>query len=149
MATEWHLPAHIYGYVNNLPSMMLAADFIVCKAGGLIVSEALAAGLPLLVIEAIPGQETGNVDYIVRGEAGTFAENPVAALETICHWLAQDGAALRERRSRARQLGRPEAAIRVAELAWQAAEADPQQRERRLSPPVPWLRDILAGLERG
>ena len=46
---EWHLPAHVYGYVNNMPSLMMAADFIVCKAGGLIVSEALAAGLPALV----------------------------------------------------------------------------------------------------
>jgi UDP-N-acetylglucosamine:LPS N-acetylglucosamine transferase len=56
-AWAWHQPAHVYGYVNDMPSLMLAADLIVCKAGGLIVSEALAAGLPLLLVEVIPGME--------------------------------------------------------------------------------------------
>ncbi len=79
---EWHLPAHVYGYVDDMASMMLAADFVVCKAGGLIVSEALAAGLPLLLVEAIPGQETGNADYVVRGDAGVLVDNALDALIT-------------------------------------------------------------------
>ena len=84
---EWHLPAHVYGYVDNMASLMLAADFIVCKAGGLIVSEALAAGLPLLLVEAIPGQETGNADYVVRGDAGVLVDNALDALATAFHWV--------------------------------------------------------------
>ena len=91
---EWHLPAHVYGYVDNMASLMLAADFIVCKAGGLIVSEALAAGLPLLLVEAIPGQETGNAEYVVRGDAGVLVDDALDALMTAFHWLDGNGAEL-------------------------------------------------------
>ncbi len=68
---EWHLPrARLWLPVDDMPVLMLAAIFIVCKAGGLIVSEALAAGLPLLLVEAILGQETGNAEYVEQGVAG-------------------------------------------------------------------------------
>jgi 1,2-diacylglycerol 3-beta-galactosyltransferase len=59
--TEWKGKVHVYGLVNNMPDLMHAADFIVCKAGGLIITESLACGLPLILYEALPGQEVGNV----------------------------------------------------------------------------------------
>jgi 1,2-diacylglycerol 3-beta-galactosyltransferase len=138
----WHLPAHVHGYVDDMASMMLAADFIVCKAGGLIVSEALAAGLPLLLVEAIPGQETGNADYVLRGGAGVLVADALDALTTVFHWLDHDGAELLRRGAEARQLGNPHAAARVAELAWEAALQGPQRRERRLVAQSPLLRNL-------
>jgi 1,2-diacylglycerol 3-beta-galactosyltransferase len=141
--TEWHLPAHVYGYVSDMAHLMQAADFIVCKAGGLIVSEALAAGLPLLLVEAIPGQETGNAGYVVQGGAGELAPDPLDALACVCHWLEHEGALLAEKAARARQLGRPQAAYRVADLAWEAAQRGPQGREHRLLSQLPLLRELL------
>lgn len=145
--TEWHTPAHVYGYVTDMASLMLAADFIVCKAGGLIVSESLAAGLPLLLVEAIPGQETGNADYVVRGGAGELVENPLDALIAVFHWLERGGAELARRAENARRLGSPRAAFRVADLAWDAAQQGPQRRERRWASQLPVLRNLLSGLE--
>lgn len=141
--TEWHMPAHVYGYVSEMAPLMQAADFIVCKAGGLIVSEALAAGLPLLLVEVIPGQETGNAEYVVQGGAGELAADPLDALTCVCHWLEHEGALLAERAGRARQLGRPQAAYRVADLAWEAAQRGPQNREHRLLSQLPLLRELL------
>jgi 1,2-diacylglycerol 3-beta-galactosyltransferase len=54
--TDWHIPVVVYNLVDNMPTLMHAADFIVCKAGGLIVTEALACGLPLMLIDVIEGQ---------------------------------------------------------------------------------------------
>jgi 1,2-diacylglycerol 3-beta-galactosyltransferase len=139
---EWHLPAHVYGYVDNMASLMLAADFIVCKAGGLIISEALAAGLPPLLVEAIPGQETGNADYVVRGGAGVLVDNALDALATAFHWLDANGAELARRGAQARRLGNPQAAFRVAELAWQAALRGPLRRKHRLVAHSPLLRNL-------
>jgi UDP-N-acetylglucosamine:LPS N-acetylglucosamine transferase len=139
---EWHLPAHVYGYVDNMPSLLLAADFIVCKAGGLIISEALAAGLPVLLVEAIPGQETGNAEYVVRGGAGVLVDNALDALATAFHWLDRNGAELARRRAQARRLGNPQAAFRVAELAWQAALRGPLSRKHRLGAHSPLLRNL-------
>lgn len=142
-AEEWHLPAHVYGYVDSMASMMLAADFIVCKAGGLIVSEALAAGLPLLLVEALPGQEIGNADYVVSGNAGVLVGDALEALMMVFHWLKDDGAELARRTMASRRLGHPNAAYRVADLAWEAAQQGPQRRERRLNAQLPRLRDLL------
>jgi 1,2-diacylglycerol 3-beta-galactosyltransferase len=119
--TEWHAVTHIYNFVSNMPTMMHAADCIICKAGGLIVTEALACGLPLLLVDVLPGQEAGNADYAVKGGAGDLVDGPVAALETIYHWLDQNEALLEERARNARSLGRPRAAYEIAELAWEAA----------------------------
>ena len=143
-ARAWHQPAHVYGYVEDMSSLMLAADFIVCKAGGLIVSEALAAGLPLLLVQALPGQEVGNAAYVIEGGAGVLAADPLEVLVTVCHWLENGGAGLAERAARARALGRPGAAHRVAELAWEAAQRGAQQREHRFGRQIPLLQQILS-----
>jgi 1,2-diacylglycerol 3-beta-galactosyltransferase len=119
---DWHLPVHIYNFVDTMPAMMRAADAILCKAGGLIITEALACGLPLLLADVIPGQETGNADYVIEGGAGELARQPLDALESLHHWLARGGELLARRAACARRLGRPRAAYEVADLAWAAAE---------------------------
>jgi 1,2-diacylglycerol 3-beta-galactosyltransferase len=142
-SVEWHLPAHVYGFAENMADLIRAADFIVCKAGGLIISEALAAGLPLLLIEAIPGQETGNATLVVEGGAGEMAADALEALACAFHWLDRDGTLLAERAANARRLGRPDAAYRVAELAWQAAHTGALRAEHRLLAQIPLLRELL------
>lgn len=143
--TRWHQPAHIYGYVGELYKLIQAADFIVCKAGGLIVSEALAAGLPLLLVEALPGQEIGNAEYVVDGEAGALVEDPLQALASVYHWLEDDRALLNTCAANARKLGHPYAAYRVAELAWQSAQHGAVHREHRFLAQVPLLKQLLYG----
>jgi len=145
--TEWHLPTHVYGFVEDMAPMIRAADFIVCKAGGVIVSEALAAGRPLLLVEAIPGQETGNAEFVRQGGAGELAPEPLDALASVYHWLASGGALLASRATRASELGQPHAADRVAELTWQVAQQGTQHREHRLLAQVPLLRDLLSSLD--
>jgi 1,2-diacylglycerol 3-beta-galactosyltransferase len=122
--TEWHLPAHCYDFVDDMPTLMKASDAIICKAGGLIVTESLAAGLPLMLVDVLPGQETGNAEFVVEKGAGVLVEHPATALETIRHWVADDGALLAERARNARRLGHPRAAYQVAEIAWNAKTGD-------------------------
>ncbi len=115
--TEWHLPTYIYNFVDNLPMMIHAADFVISKAGGLIISETLAVGRPLILADFIEGQETGNANYIANAQAGEMATTPIDVLETVFHWLADGGKLLSERATFARALGRPRAAFEVLELA--------------------------------
>ena len=119
--TEWHLETHLYNFVTNMPTLMRSADCVLSKAGGLIVSEALACGLPLLLINAIPGQESGNVDYVVEGSAGDVARDPFEALEILCHWLTNKRELYKVRRQNARRLGYPQASYDVARLVWTVA----------------------------
>ncbi|RPI21839.1 MAG: glycosyltransferase, partial [Chloroflexota bacterium] len=88
--TEWHVETHCYNFVAEMGLFMRAADCILSKAGGLTVSEALACGLPLILIDVIPGQETGNANHVVSGNAGVLAKDPIEVLETVCHWLEKE-----------------------------------------------------------
>jgi UDP-N-acetylglucosamine:LPS N-acetylglucosamine transferase len=119
--TEWHKPAYVYNLVDNMPLLMQAADCTVGKAGGLYVAEALACGLPILLVDLIQGQETGNAEFVVDGGAGELANNPVEALESLFHWLEKDRQLLTERARNARRLGHPRAAYEAADLVWDAA----------------------------
>lgn len=100
---------------------MRAADCVLGKAGGLTVTETLACGLPIILINVIPEQETGNADYVVNGNAGDIAPDPMEVLEVMCHWLEKEGELYKVRSQNACSLGRPRAAYDVAELVWTAA----------------------------
>jgi len=128
---EWHVPYKIYNYIENVPLLMKAADFIVCKAGGLVITEALACGKPMLLIDAIPGQETGNADYVVQKEAGDLAREPIEVLETVAHWMMNGQGLLRKRAENACNLGRANAAYDVAQQVWLAGERSLAQAQPR------------------
>ncbi|MBN1249147.1 MAG: hypothetical protein JXC32_15920 [Anaerolineae bacterium] len=148
--TEWHVPARVSNFVDNLPELMHAADLIICKAGGLIVSETLAAGRPLLLVDVLPGQEVGNAEHVVNGGAGVHAQEPAMALEAVYHWLANDGAELAKRTAAAAALGRPRAAFDVADRAWQAAQRGPQptrHSSKDRTRLVTWLKSLNLRIE--
>lgn len=126
---EWHVPTHIHAFVSDMPAFLHASDCVLAKAGGLIVTETLAAGLPMLLTEVIPGQETGNAAFVVESGAGALAETPLDVLEAVCHWLADDHATLRAMADSARRAGKPDAARDVARLAQQFAQRSIAKRE--------------------
>jgi len=142
-SVEWHVPAHVHNFVDNMPDLMRASDVIVCKAGGLIVTESLARGLPLLLVDVIPGQEEGNAQYVVDGGAGRQVESPVDALETLFDWLNNDAALLAEAARNARKLGRPNAAYDVAECAWTLAQQTMRDQPEHLAKERPRISDLL------
>jgi 1,2-diacylglycerol 3-beta-galactosyltransferase len=141
--TEWHGVVHQYNFVDNLPVMMHASDFIVSKAGGLIVTEALACGLPLLLVDVTPGQEEGNADYVIKNGAAEWAKSPLAALETLCHWMDHSQELLTQRAQAARDLGRPRAAYTIADFVWSAAERGPLPIPANRTSLLPKLMDLL------
>ena len=142
-SVEWHTPAHVYNFVKNMPDLMRASDAVICKAGGLIVTESLARGLPLLLVDVIPGQEEGNALFVVDGGAGRQIESPVDALETLFDWLDNGGAQLAETARNAQQLGRPAAAYTVAEYAWMSAQRVTPDQPERYSKERPRISDLL------
>jgi len=83
----------------------------------------LACGLPLILVDVTPGQETGNANHVVSGHAGVLARDPIEVLETMRHWLEKDRRLYRRQALNARRLGHPRAACDVADLAWVAASS--------------------------
>jgi 1,2-diacylglycerol 3-beta-galactosyltransferase len=118
--THWELPAHIYGFVHNMPDMMRAADVLVTKAGPGTLSEAFNAGLPMILYNHVPGQEAGNVGYVVTQGAGVWAPRPQKVVAALRHWLGDeaDPCVLQQMAANARRLARPNAAREIAQRVW-------------------------------
>jgi hypothetical protein len=72
---------HAYGWVDDMPGLMHAADVLVQNAGGLTSLEAFAAGLPVASYRCIPGHGPANAAAL--DEAG------------VAVWI-QDAAELRD-----------------------------------------------------
>jgi len=75
-----HLPARMpvraLGFVDNVAELMRAADLLLTKAGGVTLAEAFCCGVPVVVHDVLPGQEAGNLDYVLGEEAVLFAPDP-------------------------------------------------------------------------
>jgi UDP-N-acetylglucosamine:LPS N-acetylglucosamine transferase len=126
--TEWHVETHVYNFVSEMGTFLRGADCVLGKAGGLTVSESLACGLPLILVDVIPGQETGNANYVVRGDAGVLANNPTEVLEAMCHWMENDRDRYDQQALNALRLGRPRAAFDIAEMAWSFATSSEKEK---------------------
>jgi processive 1,2-diacylglycerol beta-glucosyltransferase len=97
---------------------MAAADLLVSKPGGLTSSEALAMGLPILIVSPIPGQEARNTYYLLEHGAAAKAMHPATAAVKLEEVLS-DPARLDRMAEAARRLGRPRAAFDIADTVMQ------------------------------
>ncbi len=114
-AVDWQLPAHIYGFTREMPAFMRASDIMVTKAGPGSISEAFICGLPILLYSRLPGQEDGNVDYVVEGGAGVWAPRARDALAVLRQWVTDPAERARVARASA-GLARPQASHQIARL---------------------------------
>jgi 1,2-diacylglycerol 3-beta-galactosyltransferase len=114
---EWTLPAMIYGFVSNMPDFMNAADILVTKAGPGTISEALACGLPMVLYSRIPGQEDGNVRYVVEEGAGRWAPGAERTARAVRRWIVNPKL-LESAAASCKRIARPQAADDIADLIW-------------------------------
>jgi processive 1,2-diacylglycerol beta-glucosyltransferase len=102
------------GHTRLVSSLMTASDLLVSKPGGLTTAEALAKGLPMVIVRPIPGQEEWNSAHLLRHGAAVRVESLETLGETVQALLTR-----RDRRERMRErclaLARPRAADDAAE----------------------------------
>ena len=101
---------------------MRAADILVTKAGPGTICEALASGLPMILTSALPGQEEGNISYVVDNGAGLTARNPAQLGEVLGRLTGEGGGAeMAAMTAAARGLARPHAADDIASMIFGVA----------------------------
>jgi len=105
----------IFGYVTNIYELMEISTLIITKAGGLTVAESLAKGVPLVIINPIPGQEEKNTQFLLREGVALRAEN-AKHLNSLIKDLFSHPEKIKEMRQKATVLGKPNAAINIANL---------------------------------
>jgi 1,2-diacylglycerol 3-beta-galactosyltransferase len=107
---------HVRGFVRTMPELMRAADVVVTKAGPQTISEAVIAGVPLILTDALPGQEAGNIGYTLRHGLGVHAPSDAALVRCVRERLAASPSERAAARTNAERVARPRAAFEIAGL---------------------------------
>ena len=77
----------ILGFTKEMDVYMDAADLILTKAGGLATTESLMKRLPIVYVDAVPGCETRNLEFMVRNGYALTADTPKDLAILICTLL--------------------------------------------------------------
>jgi processive 1,2-diacylglycerol beta-glucosyltransferase len=105
---------HKLGMIDYVDDLVAASDLVVSKPGGLITSEVLARGTPMVTICPLPGQEEPNADFVALAGAGVSLRVPELAPVAVLH-LLEAPELLGRMRASAHEVGRPQAAVAIAE----------------------------------
>ncbi len=111
----WPIPTHIYGFVREMPDFMRASDVLITKSGPGTISEALIAGLPMVLYSRLPGQEDGNVTFVVSEGAGVWTPKPEQIVSALTEWHTNS---IQYERAviNCHRLARPQAARQIAQI---------------------------------
>jgi processive 1,2-diacylglycerol beta-glucosyltransferase len=83
----------VLGWVENVPDLIRMNHLLIGKAGGAMVQEALAAEVPMLITQILPGQEEGNARLILQNGCGAFCPTNEVVASAVERVFA-DGAAV-------------------------------------------------------
>ena len=121
----------LLGFTAEMDEIMAASDLYVGKPGGLTTSEALAKGLPMVVINPIPGQEERNSDHLLE-EGVAIRCNNLPALAYKIDRLIKTPGKLAQMSENALSLAKPQAAFTLVDrlLALSSRDGDRSQMGR-------------------
>jgi len=111
-------------FLDDMPARLGAADLVVCRAGATTLAELAAAGRPAILVpypHAADDHQRHNAETVREAGAALVLLDAELSGERLAREIAGLGADA-ERRSRmaraARELARPDATQRIADLAW-------------------------------
>lgn len=93
-------------FTNRVHELVSAATVFVTKSGGITTAECLAAGIPVVLLPPVPGQEAENAEWLERHGAAVVARDEAAVVREVRRLLDDEPARLALARS-ARALHRP------------------------------------------
>lgn len=76
----------ILGFTDRVQDLMHVSDIVISKPGGLTSTESICCGLPMIIINPIPGQEEQNAEFLEQRGLGYWIrkdDNPIGAIFRI------------------------------------------------------------------
>ncbi|MFA5088391.1 MAG: glycosyltransferase [Candidatus Omnitrophota bacterium] len=105
----------IYDYSRDIDKLMEISTLIITKPGGLTTAECLAKGLPMVIVNSIPGQEMRNTDFLLKKSIAIRVDNTSDVGEEI-ELLLKSPDRLAAMRKAAYENAKPYAALNIAKL---------------------------------
>ncbi len=104
------------GFVDYVSLLMDASDCIITKPGGLTSSESLAKGLPMIIVNPIPGQEERNTEFLLNNGCA-MASTKTCPIEECMYQLLSSPTRLQSMADCIRAIGKPNSTRDVCSFA--------------------------------
>lgn len=65
---------HILEYTDKVPELMSISTLVITKPGGLTTTESLVSGLPIVIINPLPGQEVENAEFLENRQVAIWIQ---------------------------------------------------------------------------
>jgi processive 1,2-diacylglycerol beta-glucosyltransferase len=111
---ELKYPVVLLGFTDKVADLMAVSDLMVTKAGGISVTEAMNARLPMILFASIPGQETWNEKMLLSSGAARKADE-VKDIPVIVDSALLTKGMIEAMRDSIEGIRRPDAAEKIAE----------------------------------
>lgn len=124
----------VLDYVDEMAALMAASDLVICKSGGLTVTECLCAQVPMVLLGKAYGQEKANVSMLTSLGAALHVTTSRELLDALRH-IAANPDSMHAMLVNGSFLRRPDAALDIARATFRLAAHpkspdDPSRRKR-------------------
>jgi processive 1,2-diacylglycerol beta-glucosyltransferase len=113
--------ASIIGYTEDVAKLMAASDFVICKPGGLTVTECICTETPMLLVGKAYGQEKSNARLLTSLGAALHVQTSSELVSAIKYLTRPGGTGLFAMAASEDYLRRPDAAMEIALSSLDAA----------------------------
>ena len=80
----------IYGYVKDVETLMTTNDVGIVRGSPNVLMECITCTLPVIITGALPGQEEGNIDFILLNDLGLLCTKPNDLAKTVNKLIVND-----------------------------------------------------------
>lgn len=112
--------AEVRDYIEDMAAAYRDCDFAICRAGAMTVAELACAGVPAVLVPfpfAVDDHQTGNAEFLSAAGAAWLMQQKDLSAEKLAVLIGSlDRATLAVMSDKARQLAKPDATARVADI---------------------------------
>lgn len=114
----------VYGFVDAIEELMLSSDLAFMRGSPNTILEAINCCLPVIITDALPGQEAGNPWYFEENNLGCFANGLENIKSTLGELLENDAAKLLDIKEKQDKFRNPDAAKEISDFIVSLAQGD-------------------------
>ena len=105
----------IFDYTDKVAEFMSLADLVVTKPGGLTTTESLVSGVPMIVINPIPGQEEENAEFLEEHQVAVWIKKD-DDVNSILNYLLNDDKKLDLLKNNINLISQPESTKNICDI---------------------------------
>lgn len=105
----------VLSFTDKVPELMSISDLVVSKPGGMTTTESLASGLPMIIINPIPGQEEENAEFLEDKGVGIWLKKNDNVAKVL-NSLLLDNDKLNKMKENTKLIGNPNSTKDICEI---------------------------------